>query len=118
MKLTDGRVQFQTPIFGVGSLDLQNIGLELELANGQVTIVRAELAGPEVKADVTGSIQLQPDINDSRLNLRGTLEPLAEFYKNYPDIRDLMQSMKKRVRRGQYSFAVTGTLGKPEFRFL
>jgi type II secretion system protein N len=118
MRLTDGRLQFQTPVFGIDAVDLQNIELELELRNGEITIARGELAGPEVKASMTGSIQLQPDINGSRLNLKGTLEPLAEFYKNYPEIRELLKSMKKRVRRGQYSFAITGTLGKPRFKLL
>jgi len=116
--LTDGQLQFQAPIFGIGSIDLQNIDLELDLSNREVTIVKAELSGSEVKASVTGSIQLQSDIKLSQLNLKGTLEPLAEFYKNYPEIRELLKSMKKRVKRGQYFFAITGTLGEPRFRLL
>jgi len=71
-----------------------------------------------MKASMTGSIQLQADIKLSQLNLKGALEPLAEFYKNYPEIRNLLKSMKKRVKRGQYFFAITGTLGEPRFRLL
>ena len=118
LRLTDGRLQFQAPIFGIGSVDLQNIDLELELGNREIAIVKAEMAGSEVKASLTGSIQLQTDMKLSRLNLKGTLEPLAEFYKNYPEIRELLKSMRKRVKRGQYSFAITGTLGEPRFRLL
>jgi hypothetical protein len=54
----------------------------------------------------------------SQINLTGTLEPLAEFYKNYPEIRELLKSMRKRVKRGQYFFAITGTLGEPRFKLL
>jgi DNA polymerase I-like protein with 3'-5' exonuclease and polymerase domains len=61
---------------------------------------------------------LQKDIRLSQLNLKGTLEPLAEFYKNYPEIRQLLKAMKKRVKRGQYYFTVTGTLGEPKFNLL
>ena len=118
LRLKDGQLQFQAPIFGIGSVDLQNIDLELELRNREITIVRVELSGIEVKASMTGSIQLQSDIKLSQLNLKGTLEPLAEFYKNYPEIRELLKSMKKRVKRGQYFFAITGTLGEPRFRLL
>jgi type II secretion system protein N len=118
LRLTDGQLQFQAPIFGIGSVDMQNIDLEVKLRDREITIVRAELAGSEVKASMTGSIQLQADINLSQLNLKGTLEPLAEFYKNYPEIRELLKSMKKRVKRGQYFFAITGTLGSPRFRLL
>jgi type II secretion system protein N len=118
LRLTDGQLQFQAPIFGISSVDLQNIDMELELHNRQITLVKAELAGSEVKASVTGSIQLQSDIKLSQLNLKGTLEPLAEFYKNYPEIRELLKSMKKRVKRGQYFFAITGTIGEPRFRLL
>ena len=35
-----------------------------------------------------------------------------------PEIRELLKSMKKRVKRGQYFFAITGTLGEPRFRLL
>lgn len=118
LRLTDGQLQFQAPIFGIGSVDLQSIDLELDLSNREITIARAELAGSEVKASMTGSIQLQSDIKLSQLNLKGTIEPLAEFYKNYPEIRELLKSMKKRVKRGQYFFAITGTLGEPRFRLL
>jgi type II secretion system protein N len=118
LRLTAGRLQLAAPIFGISSVDLQNIDLQLELRNGEITIGKAELAGSEIKASVSGSIQLQPDMKLSELNLKGTLEPLAEFYKNYPEIRELLKSMKKRVRRGQYSFAITGTLAEPKFRLL
>ena len=118
LRLKDGQLQFQAPIFGIGSVDLRNIDLELELRNRAITIVWAELSGIEVKASMTGSIQLQSDIKLSQLNLKGTLEPLAEFYKNYPEIRELLKSMQKRVKRGQYFFAITGTLGEPRFRLL
>jgi DNA polymerase I-like protein with 3'-5' exonuclease and polymerase domains len=67
---------------------------------------------------MTGSIQLQNDMRLSQLNLRGTLEPLAEFYKNYPEVRELLKAMKKRVKRGQYFFTLTGTLGDPKFKLL
>ena len=117
LRLTGGQLQLETPLFGISSVDLQNIDLLMELGNGEITISRAELAGSEIKASLTGSIQLQPDMNQSLLNLKGTLEPLAEFYKNYPEIRELLKSMRKRVRRGQYFFTITGTLGEPRFRF-
>jgi len=118
LRLTEGQLQFQAPIFGISAVDLQNIDLQLELRNKEITITKAELNGSELKASLTGSIQLQPDMKLSQLNLKGTLEPLAEFYKNYPEIRELLKSMRKRVRRGQYFFAITGTLGEPKFRLL
>ena len=118
LRLRDGQLLFQEPLFGIASVDLQNIDLELDLNNREITVVKADLAGAEVKGSMNGSIQLQPDIRQSQLNLKGTLEPLAEFYKNYPEIRELLKSMKKRVKRGQYFFAITGTLGDPRFRLL
>lgn len=118
LSLNDGQLQFQAPIFGISSVDLQNMDIKLELHNREITIVRAELAGSEVKASMTGSIQLQSDVKLSQLNLKGTLEPLAEFYKNYPEIREILKSMKKRVKRGQYFFAITGTIDEPRFRLL
>jgi len=118
LRLSDGRLQFQAPVFNIASLDLQSIKLEAKLNRREITIIKAELQGPEVNGSMTGSIKLQKNVRQSQLNLRGTLEPLAQFYQNYPEIRELLKSMKKRVKRGQYFFTVTGTLEDPQFKLL
>lgn len=118
LRLADGQLQFQEPIFGIASVDMKSVEFELELNNRQVNIIKAELGGAEIKGSLSGSIQLQKDIMQSSLNLKGTLEPLAEFYKNNPNIRELLKNMKKRVKRGQYFFAITGTLDAPRFKLL
>jgi len=118
LRLSNGQIQFKKPLFSIGSVDLQNIRLEAQIRRSELTITRAELTGPEVNGTVTGTILLQRDINLSQINLKGTLEPQATFYQQYPDVSELLKSLKKRVKRGQYFFAVTGTLGAPEFRLL
>lgn len=118
LRLSDGQLQFQEPIFGIASVDMKSVDFELELNNRKVNVIKAELAGSEIKGSLTGSIQLQKDFMQSSLNLKGTLEPLAEFYKNNPNIREILKNMKKRVKRGQYFFAVTGTLNDPRFKLL
>lgn len=118
LRLSDGQLQFQAPVFNISSLDLQSIKLEAELSRRERTIIKAQLEGPEVNGSMTGSIQLQKDIGLSQLNLKGTLEPQAEFYKNHPEIRELLKAMKTRVKRGEYFFTVTGTLGDPKFKLL
>ena len=118
LRLSNGQLQFQEAIFGIASIDMKSVEFELALNNRQVNIVKAELGGAEIKGSLSGSIQLQKDIMQSSLNLKGTLEPLAEFYKNNPSIRELLKNMKKRVKRGQYFFAITGTLDAPRFKLL
>lgn len=118
LKLSDGQIQFKKPLFNIGSVALQNIRLEAQIRRRELTITKAELTGPEVNGTMTGTILLHGDINHSEINLKGTLEPQAAFYQHYPDISDLLKSLKKRVKRGQYFFAVTGTLGEPKFRLL
>jgi len=118
LRLSNGQLQFQDPVLNISSVDLQMIKLEAELNRRQITIIKAELAGREVNGSMTGSIQLQKDIHLSQLNLKGTLEPLPEFYTNHPEIRELIKAMKKRVKRGQYFFTLTGTLGDPKFKLL
>jgi type II secretion system protein N len=118
LRLSDGQLQFNGPVFNITSVDLQSIKMEAKLNRREITIIKAELQGSEVNGSMTGSIQLQKDLRQSQLNLRGTLEPLAQFYKNYPEIRELLKTMKKRVKRGQYFFTITGTLGEPRFNLL
>jgi type II secretion system protein N len=38
LRLNNGRLQFQTPIFGINAIDLQNIDLELKLQNKRINI--------------------------------------------------------------------------------
>ncbi len=118
LRLSDGRLQLKAPVFNIGSLDLQSIQLEAKLNRREITIVKADLKGTEVNGSMTGSIKLQKNMRQSQLNLRGTLEPLAQFYQKYPEIRELLKTMRKRVKRGQYFFTVTGTLGNPKFNLL
>jgi type II secretion system protein N len=118
LRLSDGRLLLKAPVFNIGSLDLQSIKLEATLNRREITIVKADLQGTEVNGSMTGSIKLQTNVRQSQLNLRGTLEPLAQFYQKYPEIRELLKTMKKRVRRGQYFFIVTGTLADPKFKLL
>jgi type II secretion system protein N len=118
LHLADGQLQLQDPIFGIGSVDLQSINLEMELRNRNVTIVKGELTGVDLNGSLAGSILLQSDLKNSQLNLKGTIEPQAEFYRKYPEIRELLKSMKKRVKRGQYFFTINGTLGQPRFNLL
>ena len=118
LRLTAGQLVFENPVFGISSVDLQNIDLEMELRNRNITLIKGGMTGPEMNGSLAGSIQLQPDVKNSQLNLKGTLEPLAEFYRKYPEIRELLKTMNKRVKRGQYFFTITGTLSQPRFRML
>ena len=118
LRLSDGQLQFKEAIFGIASVDMKSIEFELGLNNRQITLIKAELAGSDVKGSLSGSIQLHKDIMQSSLNLKGTVEPMAEFYKKNPNILELLKNMKKRVKRGQYFFAVTGTLNDPRFKLL
>ncbi|MBW2466503.1 MAG: type II secretion system protein GspN, partial [Deltaproteobacteria bacterium] len=116
--LSDGLLLFKEPVLNVTSVDLKEIKLEAQLSRRVITIMKAELEGSEINGSMTGSIQLQKDIGRSQINLKGTLEPLAAFYKKYPEIREVLKTMKKRVKRGQYFFTLTGTLGNPKFKLL
>lgn len=118
LQLSNGQLQFQAPIFGISAVDMQNIDLQMQLQRGKVLVDKAKLSGADVKGFMAGTIQLQPDIKQSQLDLMGTLEPTAEFYQSHPDIQELLKSMKKRVKRGQYFFKVTGTLAAPNFSLL
>jgi type II secretion system protein N len=118
LRLNNGQLQFQAPVFGFSSVDMQNADMELDLRNRKITVIKGEMSGAEMKAAINGTIQLQPDMKQSKINMAGTLEPSAEFYKNYPEIRELLKNMNKRVKRGQYFFTITGTLAEPIFNLL
>jgi type II secretion system protein N len=116
LHLADGQLQFEKPMLNIDAVNINSLRVEAELARRTITVLKADLAGPELNGKMTGTIQLHKDMGSSQLNLKGSIEPLAEFYQKYPEIPELLKAMNKRIKRGQIPFAVTGTLDKPRFQ--
>ena len=118
LKLSRGEVALLQPLFGLQSIDFDELWLKLLLRNRQVELNRAELKGPNLRGTVSGRVILREELMRSGLDLKGTVEPLGEFHKSLASDPLTMKFINQRLKGGKLSFAIQGDVDKPRLRFL
>jgi len=117
LQLSNGSVELQQSFFGFESLELKEAKVESQLKNRRLT-TNIEFFGPEFQGKLSGSVRLAKNIMNSNLDLKGAIEPFAELFKNHPELQNAMKVMRQRARNGEITFAVTGTVAKPQIRLI
>ena len=119
MKLlvVDGRVELLQPLFGLDAIGFDDLTVEAGLANSVLT-ANMELDGPELHGTMSGTIRVMGDIGQSRLVFKGAVEPQEQLEQLYPQAAAALNLLKKKMKNGKYSFAISGTVQQPEFSIL
>jgi len=66
---------------------------------------------------LSGTISLKEIFGKSVLDLKGTIEPHAELFKNADDASGAVMLFKQGLKKGTLGFIVKGTIDKPRMRF-
>jgi len=117
LRLSEGSVELLQPLITLESIDFKEIKIEMILKNQKINITNLELKGQLLQGTLSGTITLRGKLAKSSLDLRGTIEPFADFFKSTPGIRDTVKFFKQRLSRGTLSFVIRGTLGDPIIKF-
>lgn len=117
LRLTGGRLELLQPILSLDDIAFKEVSIKMVLRDGKINLARAELQGPNMRGTLSGIIHLRKDISDSRLDLRGTIEPFADFFKSLSGTRDTVRLFRQRLNRGGLSFIIRGTLKDPSIQF-
>ena len=117
LRLSEGRVELLQPLLTLESIDFKEMKIEMVLKNRKINITNLELKGQLLQGTLSGTITLRSKLASSSLDLRGTIEPFAEFFKSTSGIRDTVKFFKQRLSRGTLSFVIRGTLGDPIIKF-
>jgi len=117
LRILDGRVELLQPLLGMDAVGFNDLTVEASLAKGILT-AKMELDGPELQGAMSGTIRMMADVRQSRLALKGTIEPLEQLYQQYPQAAAAFNMLKKKMKNGKYSFAISGTVQKPKFSIL
>ncbi len=99
------------PLPGIAPLGMGQIRGDIELDRGKVTIKRLASSGGDLNGQVLGNIFLNSHFPKSRLNLRITIKPSAEFDRRYRIFLSLLGRRGK--TEGIYAFSLKGTLLHP-----
>ena len=118
LRLSDGRVELAQPILSLEGIGFHEVLIKMTLENRRLNLTRVALRGTNMNGTLSGVVILNNEISRSSLNLRGTLEPFAEFIKDLTDSPDTVRLLRQRLNRGKINFAIRGTIAEPSFRFL
>lgn len=118
LNLTDGQLELLQPILTMNAIDFNTVSIKMILKNRRVNLSRVELKGRNMRGTVSGIVSLRREIMNSRLDLRGTIEPFADFFKSLAGTRDTVKLFRQRLKRGTLSFTVRGTLKEPRIKFM
>ena len=118
LNISEGRVQLLQPILGLESLQFDRLSMKITLKNKKVALSDVGLEGRAVKGQLSGSIMLNNDIPASRLDLRGTIEPLGGLFGNLKGDSNPLKFLRKSLKGLKRSFVIRGTFRDPEFKFI
>ena len=118
LNISGGSVQLLQPILGFESLQFDRLSMKMKLKNKKMTLSDVGLQGPAVKGQLSGTITLNNDIPASRLDLRGTIEPLGGLFGNLKGESNSLKFLRRSLKNLQRSFVIRGTFRDPEFKFL
>ncbi|MBW1740116.1 MAG: type II secretion system protein GspN [Deltaproteobacteria bacterium] len=117
LKLSNGRVELLQPLFTLESINFKEMEIKMVLRNQKINMTRLELNGEHFHGTLSGTITLKKEFAKSSIDLKGTIEPFAAFFKSTAGILDTVKFFKQRLNRGTLSFVIHGTLGEPRIKF-
>jgi len=118
LNISEGRVQLLQPILGLQSLQFDRLSMKITLKNKKVALSDVGLEGRAVKGQLSGTIILNNDIPASRLDLRGTIEPLGGLLGDLKGDSNPLKFLRKSLKSLKRSFVIRGTFRDPEFKFM
>jgi type II secretion system protein N len=110
LSVSQGRVLLAQPIFGLDSIDIQDLEISLLLRRGKIDITHLQLKGKDLQMRLLGSIVLEKQIQESRLDLKGEMGlPLKSLTG---------QSDADQSDPSPFFFAVEGMLAEPKLKIM
>lgn len=118
LRFVDGGIGLLEPFLTFESIDFKEVDMELNLQPQRIHVARVRLRGEQLQGTLSGMILLKDRIEDSHLNLSGSIEPFAAFFEGSAGgARDTVAFFKQRLKQGALSFTIRGTLKAPEVNF-
>lgn len=116
--ISEGKIDLLNPFLGLETIPFGKLNVRFTLKKGMVNLTSVSLDGKGFQGSLSGTIRLNRIMDRSRLNLRGTIEPIEAFLgtlKGGPALLSLFRGGQNGLRR---SFIIQGTFRSPKFRFM
>jgi hypothetical protein len=116
--ISGGKVRLLQPILGVDAIDFDRLTMKMALKDRRVSLTHVEVEGRSIKGELSGTIILNTDISRSRLDLKGTMEPLGGLLENVKGNTATLSLLRQGLKKLRRSFVIQGTFRNPTFRFV
>ncbi len=116
--ISEGKIELKNPLLGLKSIPFGELKARFALKKGSLNLASVSLDGKGFQGSLTGTIRLNRILERSQLNLRGTIEPIADYLATLeggPALLNLFKGGQNGMKR---SFVIQGTFRSPKFRFI
>jgi type II secretion system protein N len=118
INLSNGSFKLAEPVLDIKAIDFKEVLIKMTLKDQKLNISNAELKGDSILGQASGSINIKDPIQNSRLNIKGTIEPTATIIQKSTNAKDAALFLKQLMKNGKISFTIQGTIDKPSFRLI
>jgi type II secretion system protein N len=118
LKAANAGVELVQPLMGIGALRFAEIAINAVLEKGRVNINQADFKGREMNGNLSGFINLAVPVEESSLDIKGTVEPQAQFLAGSDAAPEVKAAMAQFLRKGKIGFLLRGKIRSPTVRFL
>jgi type II secretion system protein N len=117
LTVSDGWVQLLEPLFGLESVDFDDLRIKMVLDKRKIQLNNVELEGRNLKGTLSGTVSLKRDLSRSSLALKGSIEPSAAFFGGEKGASNTLKRLTRGLKKGKISFVIRGTPKNPRIRF-
>lgn len=118
LTISDCLVKLAEPVLGLETVDFNEIQVKMSLKRQRISISRAELKGDKMMGTVSGTINMDSDFMESRLDLQGKVEPTATLFRDVPGAGEAINLIKEGLKDGKLPFTLKGTIKNPKMSFI
>jgi type II secretion system protein N len=117
LRLSEGSLKLLQPFLTLQSIDFDEMDMEVVLKQQEINVTRLELKGKQLQGALSGTITMKEQLEQSSLDLKGTIEPFAALFKSDAGTQDTVAFFKERLDKGPLSFVIRGTMKDPLIEF-
>ncbi|MBN2063037.1 MAG: type II secretion system protein GspN [Deltaproteobacteria bacterium] len=112
INIKDTEIRLREPVFGLGHFELNAVSAKIILRNRRADVNDGRFNSDIMRGSFSGNIQLNDNLQDSTLDLKGSIEPFAAFLKELESSGKITGSLRKYLQKGALSFTLKGRLNK------
>ncbi len=116
--IANGSLKLSQPFLGMESVDFQRVDVQMVLEKQRISVERCDFAGKQMEGNMSGSILLNSNLADSRLNLKVAVKPLSDFPGDKGGgLLDVVKLLGQSFSKGTYKITIRGTFAQPQVNF-